>query len=63
MGGQHACSAECWQVLHGIYEGEYGLLPVAERKGVTDEEGEDEDEDEGDDEGHDEGEDDDEVGM
>jgi len=59
----HVCSAECWQVLHGIYEGKYGLLPVAERKDVADGQGEDEDEEEGDDEGRDEGEDDDEDGM
>ena len=31
----HVCSAECWQILHGIYTGEYSLLP----KECSDDEG------------------------
>ena len=58
----HVCSAECWQVLHGIYEGEYGLLPEKSKsngKQRAESEGgsEGEDDDEGDDEGDDEDED------
>ena len=26
----HICSGECWQVLHGMYKGEYGLLPLVD---------------------------------
>ena len=58
----HVCSAECWQVLHGIYEGKYGLLPEKSKsngKQRAESEGgsEGEDDDEGDDKGDDEDED------
>ena len=41
----HVCSAECWQVLHGNYTGEYGLLPCVdgEDNGEQDDESEGED--------------------
>ena len=26
----HICSGECWQVLHAMYKGEYGLLPLVD---------------------------------
>ena len=36
MGGQckfHVCSVECWQVLHGFYKGEWGLVPPLFKQG------------------------------
>ena len=44
----HVCSGECWQILHGAYQGEYNLLSDKACQ-EADEEGE-EDEDEDDDE-------------
>ena len=58
----HVCSSECWQVLHGIYEGKYGLLPEksksnGKQRAESESGSEGEDDDEGDDEGDDEDED------
>ena len=48
----HVCSGECWHILHGVYQGEYNLLPDQTSCQKADDEGEeDEDEDEDEDDG------------
>ena len=46
----HVCSGECWQILHGAYQGEYNLLPDQACQEADDEGEEDEEEDEDEDE-------------